>query len=122
MGLGTLVGLAVLSSTLDITGILAASTLAVVGFFVIPFKRRQAKDAFKQKMLDLRTRLLSALTAQFNSESETAITRMKDGVAPYTRYVRSETQRIQKGGAALAALRRQIAELRARAQSLLSRK
>ena len=49
VGLGTLVSVAVLSSSLDITGILAAGTLAVLGFFVIPFKRKQAKDNFKEK-------------------------------------------------------------------------
>ena len=35
VSLGTLVTIAVLSSTLDITGILAAGTLAIVGFFVM---------------------------------------------------------------------------------------
>ena len=90
VGLGALVTIAVLSSTLDITGILAASTLAILGFFVIPFKRKQAKDNFKRKMLTLRTKLLGALTTQFNNERESVITRLKDGVAPYTRfYVRS---------------------------------
>ncbi|MCJ7432329.1 MAG: dynamin family protein, partial [Anaerolineales bacterium] len=87
VGLGALVTIAVLSSTMDITGILAAGTLAVLGFFVIPFKRKQAKDRFREKMLSLRTKLLSALTTQFRNESEEAITRLKEGVAPYTRYV-----------------------------------
>jgi hypothetical protein len=121
VSLGTLVTIAVLSSTLDITGILAAGTLAVVGFFVIPFKRKQAKDAFKEKMLTLRTNLVSALTSQFGRETREAIDRMKDGVAPYTRYVRSERERIDNATMSLAALRRQISELRARAQAVLTK-
>ena len=119
VGLGTLVSVAVLSSTLDLTGILAAGTLAIVGFFVIPFKRRQAKDRFKEKMTELRGRLISALTQQFGSESEGAITRMKDGVAPYTRYVRSEGERIEHAEATLQRLRRQVSELRGRAEALV---
>ena len=119
VGLGALVTIAVLSSTLDITGILAASTLAVLGFFVIPFKRKQAKDGFKDKMLSLRTKLLSALTTQFNSESENAITRLKDGVAPYTRYVRSERERLDGAEATLAGLRQSLSALRARSQAAL---
>ena len=87
-GLGSACHNAVLSSTMDITGMLAASTLAILGFFVIPYKRKQAKDSFKEKMSTLRTKLLGALTTQFTSEAESAITRLKDGVAPYTRYVR----------------------------------
>jgi hypothetical protein len=50
VGLGTLVSIAVLSSTMDITGLLAAGTLAILGLFVIPFKRKQVKDRFKEKM------------------------------------------------------------------------
>jgi hypothetical protein len=116
VGLGTLVTLAVVSSALDITGILAASTMAILGFFVIPFKRKQAKDRFKEKMLSLRTKLLSALTTLFSNESENAIDRLKDGVAPYTRYVRSECERIDKATSTLARLRQNISELRARSQ------
>jgi small GTP-binding protein len=119
VGLGALVTLAVLSSTLDITGILAASTLAILGFFVIPFKRKQAKDRFKEKMLGLRTKLLNAMTTQFGNESENAIARLKDGVAPYTRYVRSEHERIDKAENTLSGLRQTISELRARGQAVL---
>jgi hypothetical protein len=109
----------VLSSTLDITGILAAGSLAILGFFVIPFKRKQAKDGFKEKMLSLRTRLLGALTTQFGNESENAIARLKDGVAPYTRYVRSEHERITRAEDTLARLRQTLSELRARSQSVV---
>ncbi|HAE60272.1 MAG TPA: Dynamin family protein, partial [Anaerolineae bacterium] len=100
---------------------LAASTLAVLGFFVIPYKRKQAKDNFKEKMLILRTKLLSALTTQFGNESESAITRLKDGVAPYTRYVRSERERIEKAEIALANLRQKLSELRARSQAIVGK-
>lgn len=119
VGLGALVTIAVLSSTLDITGILAASTLAILGLFVIPFKRKQTKDRFKEKMLSLRTKLLSALTTQFSNESENAIARLKDGVAPYTRYVRCERERIDKAENILARLRQSISELRARIQAVV---
>ena len=121
VGLGTLVSIAVLSSSMDITGILAAGTMAILGFFVIPFKRKQAKDNYKQKMLALRTKLLSALTKQFNDEQENVIARLKDGVAPYTRYVRTERERIDAFEATLAGLRQNLSALRARAQSVLKK-
>ncbi len=119
VGLGTLVSIAVLSSSLDITGMLAAGTLAILGFFVIPFKRKQAKDNFKAKMLSLRTKLLTALTTQFNDESESVIARLKDGIAPYTRYVRSERERIEAAEASLTELRASLSALRARSQAVL---
>jgi hypothetical protein len=119
VGLGTLVSIAVLSSSLDITGMLAAGTLAVVGFFVIPFKRKRAKENFKEKMGMLRTRLLSVLTTQFNNERENVIERMKEGISPYTRFVRSERERIENAEASLATMRQELSSLRARSQAVL---
>jgi len=119
VGLGTIVSIAVLSSSLDITGMLAAGTLAIVGFFVIPFKRRKAKEDFKAKMLALRTKLVDALTTQFNNESAIAIARLKDGVAPYTRYVRSERERLEKAEVNLTELRQTLSALRGKAQAVL---
>jgi small GTP-binding protein len=119
VGLGTLVSVAVLSSSLDITGMLAAGTLAVVGFFVIPYKRRQAKENFREKMQTLRAKLLDALTRQFNNERENVIERMKEGVAPYTRFVRGESERIENAEASLAAIRQELSALRARSQEVL---
>ena len=94
VGLGALVLTAVASTAVDITGLLAAGTLAVVGLFVIPYKRQQAKDAFRDKMEDLRRRLVTALTTQFTTEAESALGRVKDGVLPYTRFVRAERERV----------------------------
>ncbi len=119
VGLGTLVSIAVLSSTVDITGVVAAGTLAILGFFVIPYQRKKAKDGFREKMVALRTRLLGALTTQFGNEADNAIGRMKEGVAPYTRYVASERDRLDKAAATLASLRQRISELRARVQGVI---
>jgi small GTP-binding protein len=121
VGLGALVTAAVVSSTLDVTGILAAGTLAILGFFVIPYKRKQAKDNFKEKMTNLRTNLLTTLTTQFKNESQGAVTRLKDGVMPYVRYVRSERERIEKSEAVLTRLRQRLSSLRARSQSVVGK-
>ncbi|HVF26540.1 MAG TPA: dynamin family protein [Anaerolineales bacterium] len=121
VGLGALVTAAVLSSTLDVTGILAAGTLAILGFFVIPYKRKQAKENFKEKMTSLRTNLLNTLTTQFKNESQGAVTRLKDGVMPYVRYVRGERERIEKGEAVLTRLRQRLSSLRARSQSVVGK-
>jgi small GTP-binding protein len=117
VGLGALVMALVASSALDITGLLAAGTIAIVGFFVIPYKRKQAKDSFKEKMIALRARLLDTLTAQFNHEAEEAVNRIKDGVAPYTRFVRAERERVEKTLDALGRLRQRVSELKAQSEA-----
>ena len=119
VGLGAIVTFAVLSSAVDITGTLAAGTMAILGFFVIPFKRKQAKENFKEKMTTLRTKLLDALTTQFTNESVNAIDRMKNGVAPYTRYITSERERIEKTETTLGELKQKLSALRARSEAVL---
>jgi small GTP-binding protein len=121
VGLGALVTAAVLSSSLDITGILAAGTLAIVGFFVIPYKRKQAKDKFQEKMTTLRANLIDTLTTQFNKESGRAVERLKEGITPYTRYVRSERERLEKTESTLARLKQRLSVLRARSQSVIGK-
>ena len=118
VGLGAVVTFAVTSSVFDITGILAASLLAIVGFFIIPYKRKQAKDRFKEKMETMREKLLAALTTQFDHEAENDITRMKEGVAPYTRFVHGELDRIDKALLQLKGLRQSISELSARVEHI----
>jgi len=118
VGLGALLTTVVVSSSLDITGILAASTLAILGFFVIPYKRRQAKEAFKEKMQALRSKLLAALTEQFTQEANGAVSRLKDSVTPYTRFIQAEQERIGKSETSLSALRQILSALRARSQAI----
>jgi small GTP-binding protein len=120
VGLGALVTAAVLSSSLDVTGILAAGTLAIVGFFVIPYKRKQAKDKFKEKMTTLRINLLDTLTTQFTQEAQRAVARLREGITPYTRYVRSERERIECTETILAKLKQTLSSLRSRSQAVVS--
>ena len=121
VGLGALVTAAVLSSSLDVTGILAAGTLAIVGFFVIPYKRKQAKDKFREKMETLRNDLLATLTTQFNKEAERGVERLREGITPYTRYVRSERERIDKTETILTRLKQRLSALRARSQAVIGK-
>jgi small GTP-binding protein len=115
VGLGALVLTVLATSAADITGMLAAGTLAVLGLFVIPYKRQQAKTQFREKIEALRTRLLGALTAQFTGEAQNVVDRMQTGVQPYTRFVRAEGERVEKTLATLDKLRQTISGLKARA-------
>ncbi len=119
VGLGALVSTALLSSALDITGMVAAGTLAIVGLFVIPYRRKQAKDAFREKIVTLRTNLNEALTGAFKTESGNAILRLRDNIAPYTRFVHAEQERILKTQTQIDELRQIIASLRARIEMVV---
>jgi small GTP-binding protein len=118
VGLGALVLAFLASAPADLTGMLAAGTLAVLGLFVIPYKRQQAKIEFRKKIEALRLRLLGALTAQFTSETQNVVERMQTGVQPYTRFVRAERERVEKTLNTLDGLRQRISSLKARAESV----
>ena len=60
VSLGALVIALVSTTVADVTGILAASAIAALGLYVLPYKRRQAKRALEAKIADLRERLSRA--------------------------------------------------------------
>ncbi|HEV2125327.1 MAG TPA: dynamin, partial [Chloroflexota bacterium] len=116
LGLGAAVVALIGSTALDITGLLAASVVAGLGFYIIPLRRRQAREQFRQKTEALRTRLKDGLSRQFEAELERSAQRVGDVLAPYSRRVRAEYDRLERTGERLHSLQRQVADLRARAE------
>ena len=118
VGLGALIVAILATAPADVTGVLAAGTIAVVGLFVIPYKRQKAKADFRTKIETLRAKLQGALTTQFTSEAENMIERMQSGVQPYTRFVRAERKRVDTSLTALDSVRQRLSALRARAEQV----
>ena len=95
IGLGTLVAIALGSTIADFTGILAAGVLATLGLFVIPAKRKRAKNELQAKISTVRQKLVDSLTAQFGHEMKRSVQRIEEAIAPYTRFVRAEGDRLR---------------------------
>ncbi len=112
VGLGALVATALFSSAMDVTGIVAAGTLAILGLFVIPYKRKQVKQNFKVKMEELRTNLMSTLSSTFTRESGLAIRRLNDKISPYTAEVRADQEKISSDARSLSELESLLKETR----------
>lgn len=120
VGLGAVVATSVTVAAFDVTGILLAGVVAVLGLFIIPYKRNQAKERFKEKIQTLRTRLGTVLRAQLNSEADRTITRMKEGVAPYVRFIKGEKDRIAQTDAKLASARKQLQAIQENVEKLFA--
>ena len=90
VGLGALVVAAASTVAVDVTGILAASLIAGLGFFILPRKRKQARVEFRRRSEDLEERLIAVMSEQFEHELARSITRIEDAIAPYTRFVRDQ--------------------------------
>ncbi|HXE81141.1 MAG TPA: dynamin family protein [Vicinamibacterales bacterium] len=111
VGLGTAVTVAASTAAADITGMLAAGVLAAVGLLVIPAKRRRARAEMREKVTDLRTRLVGALRREFESSQERSAQRLADAIAPYSRFVRAEHARWDAVRTALTTWRGRAARL-----------
>jgi hypothetical protein len=95
IGLGAVSMAIVGSAAADVTGLFAASVLAGVGLWLLPRKRRQARAQFRTRTDELRSRLDRALTDEFHRELDRGIQRIRDALAPYTRFLRSEQERAE---------------------------
>jgi len=113
IGLGTLVVTLVSSAAADVTGILLATALAVGGFYVIPRKRRQAKQEFERRIDQLRTHLKEVLTRQVHLELEQSTARINEAIAPYRRFVQTQQQQLNDARGELVTTEDALLRLRA---------
>jgi hypothetical protein len=78
----------------DITGILAGAVLAGLGLYIIPARRRSAQQRFERESEALREKLGAAMREQFTSQLDAALSSMREALAPYLRFVRTEREHI----------------------------
>jgi small GTP-binding protein len=118
VGLGAAVALAASSTAADVTGLTAAGLMAALGLFILPHRRRRAKADLKQKIAKLRRRLMTALSSHFEREAERGRRRLEETIAPYTRFVRSESERLADERRQLRSLSDCVGEMTARVAAL----
>ena len=118
VGLGTLVTIAASTAAADVTGIILASVIAALGFFIIPAKRSHAKAEMRRKIADVRARLSAALRKQFQEEIVRSGSRMQESVGPYSRFVRGEGEKLHETDARLRQLAADLQRVRERVDAL----
>jgi small GTP-binding protein len=113
VSLGAAIALLFGTLAADFTGLLSATLLASLGLFIIPNRRRKALADFQLKTEELRARLVQALSTQLDREIVGSTERVREAIAPYTRYVRAEGSRLEGQRAAIAMAEEQLGKLRA---------
>ena len=117
-GLGVLVSIAITSAFIDITGVTAALVSGAVGLFILPYRKRKAQEEFRQRTLELKEKLTSAMAQQFDAELKHSVQRIRDAVAPYTRFVRLEQERVSAASRELVEIEGRLNTLRAQIEAI----
>ena len=120
LGLGAVVAFVATTAVADFTGIAMASVVAALGLFILPARRQKAKAEMRQKIADVRRRLSESLKTQFVQEIQRSVDRIREGIAPYSRFIRAEgdklkavDQELREISAAIAGLKDRIERLAA---------
>jgi small GTP-binding protein len=114
LGLGTIITVAATTAAADVTGIILASVVAAIGFFILPAKRQKAKEEMRRKIGDVRARLSEALRKQFSAEIQRSGDRIRESIAPYSRFIRAEGDKLKEVDKELTEISSALAALRAR--------
>ena len=114
LGLGTIVTVAATTAAADVTGIILASVLAAIGFFILPARRQKAKEEMRTKIAAVRARLSTALREQLRKEIERSVDRIRESIAPYSRFIRAEGDKLQGVDQELREISASLAGLRSR--------
>ncbi len=111
LGLGALIAVLATTVAADITGVLLASLIAALGLFIIPARRRQAKEELRQKIGALREELTRSLQTEFEREMDRSLQRINEAIAPYTRFVRAEQNKLSDARSELKDINQDLVSL-----------
>ena len=118
IGLGAAITAIATTMAADVTGVLLASLVAVLGLFVIPAKRRKANQEMNQKISLMRDQLINSLTGHFEREIERSLGHIRTAISPYTRFIRSENNRLLDAKTELQSLQKNLESIKKRVESL----
>ncbi len=96
VGLGTAVSILATTAAADVTGLVAAGAIAALGLLILPHRKQVGRKQLREKIESMRAQLISALTAQFDKEVQGSVRRVEDALAPYTRFIKAESGKLDE--------------------------
>ncbi len=118
LGLGAVVTAVATTAAADVTGVLMAGVVAALGLVIIPARRRQGKTKMHEKIAALRSQLVQSLRGQFSKEIERMLHNINEAIAPYTRFVRGERQKLEEAQSRLTDLKKDLERLKGKVEEL----
>jgi small GTP-binding protein len=118
VGLGALITALATTAAADVTGIVLASVMAIIGFLVIPARKKKAIKESSEKISALRIQLIEALSEEFTKQIQQSTNQFKSALAPYTRYVRAEYEKLTSYDSEITTLQSTLLTLKAKVEDL----
>ncbi len=118
VGLGAAVVAFVSGAAFDITGVTLGAAVVGLGVLVLPRRRARAKRELHEQLQALRDGLGHDLDRQLQVELERAEASLAGAIAPYVRFVESETERLETLSDELTSAAGTAAEVRREALEL----
>ena len=112
IGLGALTVALVSTTALDITGITAGITLTALGALVLPARRRAAVAKVRSSIENTRRTLHALISREYALEQERFTARLSDTMAPWTRFIRLERDKLEEGERGVLERRGKVEALR----------
>jgi hypothetical protein len=85
--------------------------MQVVGLYALPYRRRRLRQDFREHVDGLRVQLGSALDVHLEKEIDAQLERTRDAIAPYSRFVRIEKDKLTETTSGLADIQRRLNRL-----------
>jgi len=94
LGLGAIVTILATTASADLTGVLLAGLTATLGLFILPAKKRNIRSLFSKNISKVRNELNEILSKEFEKQIENIINHIESTIAPYTRFIKSENEKL----------------------------
>ena len=117
-GIGAAIFIASSAAWIDITGVSLGIVGLTVGLIMLPARRRRAKNELHEKLSTLREKLVDSLTARFDQEMLRSSRRVEEAVAPFSRFVRAESDKYARQLAELKMIKGELDQLHSEIKQL----
>ena len=117
IGLGALIATLATTVAADVTGVLLASMLAVLGLLVIPARKRQANKEMSKKITEMRLQLVQSLDGEFQKEIQRSLEHIQKAITPYSRFVRTEHQKLIEANTEIGMIQTRLKDLKKQVES-----
>ncbi len=111
IGIGAVLVTILSGFVFDLTGIIASGAIVTAGFFILPRKRKKAKEDFDVSIQALIRELKKNIAQEFDEYMQFTFDQIRETISPVDRFCRVEQDELSKAHQELNELSKQLADL-----------